>query len=270
MGKTNANIPRAMIAGSLPPTVTPERYADTVAAPMSPLLGPRARRWAPVVLVVEAAALTAMALFLHAHPKATSVDRTVGRWTKPAPGSAVHAVANAITTLGFAPVALAIAALVAAWCWRRRDRALALTCLVAPPVALFLEIGLKHLVERPGLSPDERISEPAYSFFDRLFDSSKYSFPSGHATAIAAVAVVACVVVWRFTPRRVWRVTVVAVAIVVTAAVAVTRLVLQAHLATDVAGGVLTGSLEALAVVAFADRLRAVPASDGAGNRRRG
>lgn len=221
------------------------------------------------MLVVEAAALVAMALFLHAHPKATGVDRTVDRWTKPAPHSDVHAVANAVTTLGFAPVAVAIAVLFAAWCWRRRDRTLAATCLLAPLVALFLELGLKHLVGRPGLSPDQKIIEPGYSFFDRLFDSSQYSFPSGHATAIAAVAVVACVVVSVLTQRRLWRITATVVAIVVTGGVAVTRLVLQAHLATDVAGGVLAGSLEALAVVAFADWLRAVPASDGAGTRRR-
>src|SRR5438270_13777171 len=99
---------------------------------MAPLLGARARRWLPVLLVVEAAALIAMAVFLHDHPERTGVDRSFERWTASAPHSAVHGVASVVTVLGFVPVAAAIAVVLAAWCWRRRDRALALTCLAAP------------------------------------------------------------------------------------------------------------------------------------------
>jgi undecaprenyl-diphosphatase len=65
------------------------------------------------------------------------------------------------------------------------------------------------------------------------------SFPSGHTTQMVAFALCLTLIIRRIWPR--WQFTVAALAIGLTAAVAVSRIYLQVHYPTDVLGGIILG-----------------------------
>jgi len=107
------------------------------------------------------------------------------------------------------------------------DRALLVLAAVAvPSVATTV---LKHVVGR--LRPRYFESLGAFHFEPLSLAASRASFPSGHATTIAALAVAIALV----EPR--WR----RVAVIVAAAVFASRLALEAHYVSDVLAGGLVG-----------------------------
>ncbi|WP_432133748.1 phosphatase PAP2 family protein [Streptomyces sp. bgisy154] len=65
------------------------------------------------------------------------------------------------------------------------------------------------------------------------------SFPSGHVTATPALTACTAIIVFRATDRTGWRVTGVALAVLITAAVAFERLYAGAHYPSDVLAGLL-------------------------------
>ncbi|GGF47938.1 hypothetical protein GCM10011519_22430 [Marmoricola endophyticus] len=97
---------------------------------------------------------------------------------------------------------------------------------------------------------------------------SSYSFPSGHASAIAAAASVAAVLAWMLVRRRNLRRLVVAVAVAVAVVVAADRVFLGVHHLSDVVAGWLLGVAVASFAVALLDpiprpsapRVEAMPA----------
>ncbi|HEX9506642.1 MAG TPA: phosphatase PAP2 family protein, partial [Acidimicrobiia bacterium] len=125
-------------------------------------------------------------------------------------------------------------AVLAVACWLlARDGRLARLCLVAPAAAALAEILLKSLVARPAPATDGPVTS--------------YSFPSGHVTGASALAVAAVTAAFVLTSRPVLRLLVVAAAASSVGAVAVGRVVVGAHYATDVVGGGLLGAGVALA-----------------------
>jgi membrane-associated phospholipid phosphatase/phosphoglycolate phosphatase-like HAD superfamily hydrolase len=82
---------------------------------------------------------------------------------------------------------------------------------------------------------------------DSVVQAAIYAFPSGHTTTTTAIATALAVVSW---PTR-WRWPVVAAAVVVSLAMAVSRVYLAVHWSSDVLGGLALGFTIAMAVRAL-------------------
>lgn len=128
-----------------------------------------------------------------------------------------------ITRLGgTAPVSLAAAG-VGAWLWRRRSRPAAAAVLAAATGAVALFNAVKYLSGRP--RPDGA----------SLLHISTSAFPSGHATAVAAILPSASYILWR--EGLVSGHAAGAVSMVLVLLVGVSRIYLDVHWTTDVLGG---------------------------------
>jgi membrane-associated phospholipid phosphatase len=207
------------------------------------------RDWALVVLI-GAAALVGFAkvgedVFEH---ESTTFDGAVQAWMMAHQVPLADRIFLWVTTLGGINGMCALALAGAAYLWYRGHRRVAAGVLVAPVVAITLFSVVKQLYARPRpLGLGGRV------------DSSG-SFPSGHATASAAVCCTLAYVLWRegFIGRR----TALAFAILVPFLVGASRLYLNVHWATDVLGGWCAGLLIAVLSVALYDRHRRRRATD--------
>ena len=126
--------------------------------------------------------------------------------------------------------------------------------LVVPVVAITLFSVVKRIYVRPRpLGLGGRVD-------------SSYSFPSGHATASAAVCGTLAYVLWRegFIGRR----TALAFAVLAPLLVGVSRLYLNVHWATDVLGGWSVGLFIAVLSAALYNHHRRRRVTDRAGGRR--
>lgn len=150
------------------------------------------------------------------------------------------AIARILNVIGGGVVTIPLRSIVALWlAFRRRWRPLAtwvLTWVVA-----------------------EETLSAAKSFFHRgrppnpLVATSGYSFPSGHAVAAAATAVALVLVLMPAGPRRrKWE----GVAVAFTFVMAFSRVYLNAHWLSDVAGGVLLGTGIAIASAGLVSEIR--------------
>jgi undecaprenyl-diphosphatase len=136
-------------------------------------------------------------------------------------------LARAVTLLG-EPVLLTVAALVLAVALARRGRRrLALFVLVARVGAAVLSTGLKLAVDRARPVFDEPVATALGA-----------SFPSGHALGSAAFYATAAVLLQPFTRRDRLLLT---GAVLVSALVAASRVLLGVHYPSDVAAGLLIG-----------------------------
>ncbi len=150
-------------------------------------------------------------------------------------GAAPHAVLYAVPLAALtALVALGVIA------WRRQDRGALALCLVGPATALLLT----DAVAKPLVDRRLRLS---------------LSYPSGHATGAAAVAVLALVLCHRW---KGWRALVVAspVALALPAVMGVALVRLNWHYPTDVVGGTAVGAATVLALAALVGGGRAAQA----------
>jgi membrane protein DedA with SNARE-associated domain len=177
-------------------------------------------------LAVAAAGFYVFVLYivlLAGHPGATPLDTQLLDLSDRLRSSAGVDAAKAITTLGSFPsaaVAVVVAALVLAGSGHRTDAVALLAGLVAVAVGVHVA---KAGVDRP---------RP----FHPLVHTNDESFPSGHAAySIAWVAI--AVAAWRALARLKSRAVLVAAALVLSAAIGLTRIYLRAHYWSDVAGG---------------------------------
>lgn len=100
-------------------------------------------------------------------------------------------------------------------------------------------------------------NRPRPELWPRLITEHGASFPSGHATAAAALATFAAVLLW----HSAWRWPTVILGGVYAGLMGYSRLVLGVHLPTDVLAGWLTGVASVLAAYSvLGGRLRRVPA----------
>ena len=152
----------------------------------------------------------------------------------------IVSAAKLITEAGAAPILALLAAVAAAALWWRGARVIvAIAPAVSLGVAGFVAAMAKQIVgrARPGAGV-------------RLVSETEFSFPSGHATDSTAFYVALALVVAVFVLRRpLARFATVAVSVLVSAAIGVTRLVLGVHWPTDVFAGWALGSTTALVVV---------------------
>ena len=189
--------------------------------------------WIVVVLLGTGALLgfakVGQDVFAH---ESTSFDGAVQRWMLAHQASLLHTIFLWITRLGGITGMRVLALAGAAYLWYRGHRRVAAGVLVVPAVANALFEIMKPMYARPrplGLGGH--------------VDSS-YSFPSGHATASAAVCCTLAYVFWRegFIGSRM----ALALAMLAPLLVGVSRLYLNVHWATDVVGGWSVGSFIAV------------------------
>jgi undecaprenyl-diphosphatase len=194
------------------------------------LLDRRLHRAACRVIAVDAVIVAVLAAIAwHDTAGATdTVDRRIAAATYARPGTAIRSLFSAITVGGKPAGALGLAVVAAAWIWlRRRDALLAAFLPGAVAAAAVTESTLKQLVGR---------ARPATAL---LAHEAGRSFPSGHATAAAALATGLALVVAaeRVRHRRAAIATVVAYSVAISAS----RLVLGVHFLTDVIAGTAVG-----------------------------
>jgi undecaprenyl-diphosphatase len=202
-----------------------------------------ARDWAVVVLL-GTLALSAFAkigedVFAH---ESTSFDGAIQSWVLAHQHHVLDVFFLWVTRIGGVAPMCALAFVGAAYLWYRDERRLAAGVLIAPTVAIALFSVVKQLYARPrpaglgGIVP------------------SSYSFPSGHATAAAAVCCTLAYVFWR--ERLVRRRTAISFAIAAPLIIGVSRVYLNVHWATDVLGGWSAGLIIAVLSAALYDRNR--------------
>jgi len=161
---------------------------------------------------------------------ASALDRNATYWARrlPVPGGA--ASVRALTFLGDSTLVYPATLLVGAILASRGRRVSALLFTASVVGGGVLEVLLKLAYQRP--RPD---------LLPRLVRASSYSFPSGHATLSTVFFGGLAAVVFHLTKRRAARTAAVAVAALIVAGVALSRVYLGVHWLTDVTAGVLIG-----------------------------
>jgi membrane protein DedA with SNARE-associated domain len=172
---------------------------------------------------VGAYAFVAYLVTVDMHAGPTPMDRSVLDLAHSLRSDAGVSVAKVVSVFGSSPVVGGLT-LVAAILLAVRRRPLELVALVVAVLLVYAAVHItKGAIDRP---------RPPH----RLAGASGSSYPSGHAaysTAYVALAVIAA----RVLPNLASRATLVIVALVVSAAIGASRVFLQVHWASDVAGG---------------------------------
>ena len=191
--------------------------------------------------VLVGAAFVILAALVATRHGPPGVDTSLGRLVDARAGSSTFKLGTVGSFIGHGPVVALTALVVGAYLlYRTRELFLAAAVPAAPAVAGVLELATKHLVKRP---------RPPTA---RLTGKSGFGFPSGHTTGFTAMAValVAVLAILVFHNRQV---IVAAIAAAITSiVVAVSRLLVGAHWATDVIGGLLLGATVGIAMVEVA------------------
>jgi membrane-associated phospholipid phosphatase len=213
-------------------STTPERPASpqpnwagvcALAAALALLTGMVAAGWAPLV---GADVQTILAAHTAVHGRTGAVTALV-----------------AVTDLGSPVTVTVLTAVVSAVLLLRRHSREAAYLVIVRVVALGGETALKHVLARP--RPD---------LVPWLTTAEGFSFPSGHTTGTTALCVSLLVVVVPCLQRRGRAVAVVA-AVLVSLAVAMSRVLLGVHYPSDVVGGLLAGALAAVLLAVVLPRI---------------
>jgi undecaprenyl-diphosphatase len=149
---------------------------------------------------------------------------------------ALDALMGALTDAGSSLVIVPIFVLVLAWLVRKHRYGAALFLTVASGGSLVLEGTLKLFFERP---------RPQLDWVEQAL--SDYSFPSGHTMNAVVFYVALALVLWAVFGRRIGSAAM-AIAVVITFGVGVSRIYLGYHYLTDVVGGLLAGIVWLLVV----------------------
>ena len=202
-----------------------------------------AREWAVVVglAILALAGMAKVGEDVFAH-ESTSFDGAVQTWILAHQSPMLVSVFYWVTTAGGIAPMCVLAVGAAAYLWYRGRRRLAVGVLFAPTIAVILFTIVKLVYARPrpvglgGMVP------------------SSYSFPSGHATASAAICCTLAYVYWRegIVSRR----SAILFAVVVPLLVGLSRIYLNVHWTTDVLGGWSAGLLIAVLSAMLYDRSR--------------
>jgi undecaprenyl-diphosphatase len=146
------------------------------------------------------------------------------------------------TRVGAPSVVVPSTAATAAWLWRRRGMPIAGAVVLAPAVATALFLAIKRVYRRARPAGGERLHELTYAF------------PSGHATASAAIFPTLAYVLWR--EDLMSAESAVALGSGPPLAIGASRVYLDVHWATDVLGGWSVGALVAALSAVVYERVR--------------
>jgi len=137
-----------------------------------------------------------------------------------------------VITRGAAPsVLIPSTAVLGAWLWNRRSLPIAGAVVMSPAIALALFLAVKRIYRRKRPAGGARLHELTYAF------------PSGHATASAAILGTTSYVLWR--EEMIPRGAAIALATIGPLLVGASRVYLDVHWSTDVLGGWSVGALVA-------------------------
>jgi membrane-associated phospholipid phosphatase len=160
----------------------------------------------------------------------TLLDVRLATWFHTHAAPALITLMLAITWMHSVPGILTMAALAGAWFWRRKAWHWLLALVLTVPGGMLLNVLLKHIFHR---------ARP--HFDDPLLTLPTYSFPSGHtAGATVLYGLLACYLVSHSRSRGA-SVAIVALAVVMVALVALSRVVLGAHYLSDVLAAAAEG-----------------------------
>lgn len=157
--------------------------------------------------------------------------REPGDPARPLGGERAEGVVRDVTALGGWTLATLITAAIVGWLLLAGRGRQALFVAVAVLGAALLAQALKGVVERP--RPD--LVPHGVAVFT-------YSFPSGHATHAAATYLTLSALLARFQPRRRLKIYTIALGVLVTLAVGLSRIYLGVHWPSDVLAGWTLGS----------------------------
>ncbi|GAC1319928.1 MAG: phosphoesterase [Acidimicrobiales bacterium] len=195
----------------------------------------RLARWAPLVAGLSClAVMVAVGLRLRRVHGAVGLDVRSARpvFARPFGIPLVpDRLADQFVKLGSpVPFALMVLALLS-WALWRRDIAAAVTALLGPPFAVFAAEHLK-------------------AYFDRT-ETGADAYPSGHTSALAAIAMVVVVLAWRrWGPRSLF--TTVPIALALSGGMVLTVVRIHSHVMSDALGGVLLGAGSVLSIATLA------------------
>lgn len=202
-----------------------EGGSDTADGPVGVRLD---RAFWPLV-VLSAVLLALLAALVWHSTDAGSVDHHVAALLYAKPGSIIRSLFSTITRFGSPAVAIAASLAIAVWIWRRfRDRLMAAFCPAVVVSAAIAESLTKAVVQR---------SRPATAAAAHVHG---LSFPSGHATAAAALAVGISVLLPAAGVHHRRLAGFVLTGYVVL--IGLSRLVLGVHYLTDVVAGIVLGA----------------------------
>lgn len=174
--------------------------------------------------------------------ESTSFDGAVQTWMLAHQIPLLATIFLWITRIGGITGMYVLAIVGAAYLWYRGHRRVAAGVLVVPVVAIRLFGIVKRIYVRPR---PLGLGDPV---------DSSYSFPSGHATASAAVCCTLAYVLWREGFIG-WRAAL-ALAVLAPLLIGISRLYLNVHWATDVLGGWSIGLFIAVLSAALYDHHR--------------
>jgi membrane-associated phospholipid phosphatase len=166
------------------------------------------------------------------HDGLTAIDVPWHDWAVAHRTRVLTAVMSAVSFLGRTVVLAVLAAIAVEWLAFRRRRRDAVLVAVTTLGAAVLVVVLKNVFTR---------TRPPVA--DRLMTETSWSYPSGHSLGSAAVlGALAVVAAARITRRR-YRIVVGVAAVVLVAAIGVSRVYLGVHWPSDVFAGWLAGGL---------------------------
>ena len=173
--------------------------------------------------------IVALTALVWHHDGPVRLDRSLLNGYVPNRSSLLYRASRVFTEFGSPVAVIAMALLGAVIVWaRRRSWLHAAVCVVAPAIAGITEMTAKLIVARP---------RPVSA---ALTGEGGMGFPSGHATGFAALAfILALVVPWN-RRSQVWAL---AGALVLSALIAASRVVVGAHFPTDVMAGMILGGV---------------------------
>jgi undecaprenyl-diphosphatase len=157
------------------------------------------------------------------HHETSGVDDAVRTWVLAHRPSALLSFFHWVTTIGSVTPMVIYALIGAVVLWLNGRPLVASTVLVAPAAAVVTYLGLKNVFARTRPSGIGNVIE------------GTYSFPSAHATTSAAICCTLAYVFWR--EQLVPGAVAILFAVLVPVLVGMSRVYLDVHWATDVAGG---------------------------------
>ncbi|MEO7055418.1 MAG: phosphatase PAP2 family protein [Caldimonas sp.] len=196
------------------------------------------------LVAVSAAAMAACAkvgedVFNH---EAAPFDGPIRAWMLAHQADAARRAFLLVTKVGAPSVVVPSTAVTAAWLWRRRGMPIAGAVVLAPAIATVLFLAIKRVYRRARPAGGERLHELTYAF------------PSGHATASAAVFPTLAYVLWR--ENLISAESGAVLGSVPPVAIGTSRVYLDVHWATDVLGGWSVGALVAALSAVVYERVR--------------
>ncbi len=217
----------------------------TLAPANAPRKRPRGLESHTVLLIgLSAAAIAACAkvgedVFNH---ESGPFDEPIRKWILAHQEPALREVFLVVTRVAAPSVIIPSTVALGAWLWRERGLRIASAVVMSPAVALALFLGGKRIYKRKRPAGGARLHELTYAF------------PSGHATASAAIFGTASYVLWRedMMPRD----GAIAISTIGPLLVGASRVYLDVHWATDVLGGWSVGGLVAALSAFVYERVR--------------